>query len=126
MLKAHRLGGSLSPPFQRTALSPPCLKPGVPRAGLDGLVAREREKVPTLRVVLSDADIQRVTTTGIDILLVRETRHHSLVLWEGNEMVLGFGLKPQENPAIYPLDKTAVACGSFNWYREIGLPCLPH
>jgi predicted DNA binding CopG/RHH family protein len=38
----------------------------------DGLVATEREKVPTLRVVLSDADIQRVTTTGIDILLVRE------------------------------------------------------
>ncbi len=38
----------------------------------DGLVAVEREKAPTLRVVLSDADIQRVTTTGIDILLVRE------------------------------------------------------
>jgi hypothetical protein len=38
----------------------------------DGLVATEREKVPTLRVILSDADIQRVTTTGIDILLVRE------------------------------------------------------
>jgi len=38
----------------------------------DGLVETEREKVPTLRVVLSDADIQRVTTTGIDILLVRE------------------------------------------------------
>jgi predicted DNA binding CopG/RHH family protein len=39
----------------------------------DGLVAAEREKVPMLRVVLSDADIQRVTTTGIDILLVRES-----------------------------------------------------
>lgn len=38
----------------------------------EGLVATERDKVPTLRVVLSDADIQRVTTTGIDILLVRE------------------------------------------------------
>ncbi len=38
----------------------------------DGLVATEREKVPTLRVVLSDANIQSVTTTGIDILLVRE------------------------------------------------------
>jgi predicted DNA binding CopG/RHH family protein len=40
----------------------------------DGLVATEREKVPTLRVALSDADIQRVTTTGIDILLVRENK----------------------------------------------------
>jgi|GEM_PF-2041218 len=39
----------------------------------EGLVETEREKAPTLRVVLSDADIQRVTTTGIDILLVRET-----------------------------------------------------
>ena len=36
------------------------------------LVATEREKVPTLRVGLSDADIQRMTTASIDILLVRE------------------------------------------------------
>jgi hypothetical protein len=38
----------------------------------EGLVETEREKVPTLRVVLRDADIKRVTTTGIDILLIRE------------------------------------------------------
>ena len=24
------------------------------------------------------------------------------MLWANDEMVLGFGLKPQENPAIYP------------------------
>ncbi len=43
----------------------------------DGLVATEREKAPTLRVVLSDADMQRVTTTGIDILLVPENEASS-------------------------------------------------